>query len=208
MCTSDDVSIRRLYMQEKMINKYIAKNHSGSVFTDSELKVIKDGDMDEMISTFFDLSNNYYKKQMQSAFNILNQYMSGDVELESIAYLKEYTGKFVGCQLMDGDIDVFLGIAGDDKDLLCVASAFSQEELQEFDADAYDALCELINVMNGAYATRLSGEEKIELSLHPPVFYTNTSIKAEVGLYIVTFSMNRHKFNLLMAADDKIKLIA
>ena len=39
-------------MQDKMINKYIAKNHSGSVFTDNELQVIKDGNLDDMVTTF------------------------------------------------------------------------------------------------------------------------------------------------------------
>ena len=36
-------------MRDKMINKYIAKNHAGSVFTDSELKVIKEGNIDDMV---------------------------------------------------------------------------------------------------------------------------------------------------------------
>ena len=39
-------------MRDKMINKYIAKNHAGSVFTDSELKVIKEGIIDVMVTTF------------------------------------------------------------------------------------------------------------------------------------------------------------
>ena len=101
--------------------------------------------------------------------------------------------------------DVFLGIAGDDDDLLCVASVFSQEELSEFDSDAYDSICELINVINGAYATKLSYED-IEVALHPPVFYKDTQIKADNGMYVVTFSMKGHRFNLIMVADDKIKL--
>ncbi len=50
-----------------------------------------------------------------------------------------------------------------------MASTFAQEDIEEFDEDAYDALCELINVMNGAYATKL-GEADIEVTLHPPVF--------------------------------------
>ena len=99
----------------------------------------------------------------------------------------------------------FLGIAGDDDDLLCVASVFSQEELSEFDSDAYDSICELINVINGAYATKLSYED-IEVALHPPVFYKDTQIKADNGMYVVTFSMKGHRFNLIMVADDKIKL--
>ena len=179
-------------MRDKMINKYIAKNHAGSVFTDSELKVIKEGNIDDMVTTFLDMNTEYYNKQMQSVLKIFT-------------HQKEYEGKFVGCQLMDGDIDVFLGIAGDDSDLLCVASVFSQEELSEFDSDAYDAICELINIINGAYATKLSYED-IEVSLHPPVFYKDTQIKADNGMYVVTFSMNGHRFNLIMVADDKIKL--
>ena len=77
----------------------------------------------------------------------------------------------------------------------------------EFDADAYDALCELINVMNGAYATRLCNED-IDVTLHPPVFYRNTEVTADNGLYVVTFAMGDNLFKILMAADDKIRLSA
>ena len=134
---------------------------------------------------------------------VFTQFMSTEIELERIIYQKEFDGKFVGCQIMDGDIDVFLGIAGEDADLLCVASTFSQEDMNKFDADAYDAICELINIINGAYATKLSYEE-IEVSLHPPVFYQDTQIKADNGMYVVTFNMKGHRFNLLMVADDKV----
>lgn len=108
-------------MQDKMINKYIAKNHSGSVFTDNELQVIKDGNIDDMVTTFLDMNTEYYNKQMQSVLKVFTQFMSTEIELERIIYQKEFDGKFVGCQIMDGDIDVFLGIAGEDADLLCVA---------------------------------------------------------------------------------------
>ena len=82
-----------------------------------------------------------------------------------------------------------------------------QEELEEFDEDAYDALCELINIMNGAYATRLCNED-IDVTLHPPVFYRNTEVIADNGLYVVTFAMGDNLFKILMAADDKIRLSA
>ena len=127
-----------------------------------------------------------------------------NVEEESTEY---FTLNGVTCyhDLLTDKYYAFLGIAGDDSDLLCVASVFSQEELSEFDSDAYDAICELINIINGAYATKLSYED-IEVSLHPPVFYKDTQIKADNGMYVVTFSMNGHRFNLIMVADDKIKL--
>ena len=77
--------------------------------------------------------------------------------------------------------------------------------MNKFDADAYDAICELINIIKGAYATKLSYEE-IEVSLHPPVFYQDTQIKADNGMYVVTFNMKGHRFNLLMVADYIVKL--
>ena len=79
--------------------------------------------------------------------------------------------------------------------------------MEEFDEDAYDALCELINVMNGAYATKL-GEADIEVTLHPPVFYKDTEVTADTGFYVVTFNIEDNVFKILMAADNKIQLSA
>ena len=63
---------------------------------------------------------------------------------------------------MDGDIDVFLGVAGDNRELLKVASTFAQEDIEEFDEDAYDALCELINVMKANYKKKNGGVADLE----------------------------------------------
>ncbi|MFR8119556.1 MAG: hypothetical protein ACLU70_11650 [Lachnospira sp.] len=48
--------------------------------------------------------------------------------------------------MMDGDMDIFFGIIGSDEVLLKVASDFAMEDFQEFDMDAYDAVCELLIV--------------------------------------------------------------
>lgn len=194
-------------MKDRILGRYIAKNHTGSVFTDDELQVIRQGDTDRLVETFLNMGNDYYKTQMQCTIKSLGRFVDGDIELDYIDFERAYRGEFMGCQIMDGDIDVFLGIAGDDKELLKVASAFAQEDIREFDADAYDALCEFINVINGAYATRL-GEKDVEVTLHPPVFYKNTEVTAEDGFYVVTFNMGNNVFKILMAADNKIQLSA
>lgn len=191
---------------DNILGKYIAKNHSGTVFTDKELSVLRQGDTDQMIETFFDMNNEYYMTQMKCVIKGLKM-LYGKIELEGIEYDSQFRGKFIGCQVMDGDIDVFLGVAGKDEDLLGLASAFCQEEISEFDNDAYDAICEFINIMNGTYATKLSSE-KIHVSLHPPVFYIDTKVEGKRGFYIVSFKLDEHRFKLLMAADDKISMIA
>jgi len=39
---------------------------------------------------------------MQSVLKVFTQFMSTEIELERIIYQKEFDGKFVGCQIMDG----------------------------------------------------------------------------------------------------------
>ena len=39
-------------MKDRILGKYIAKNHTGNVFTDNELQVIRQGNTDKMVETF------------------------------------------------------------------------------------------------------------------------------------------------------------
>mgnify|MGYP001199670188 CR=1 FL=1 len=120
-------------MKDRILGRYIAKNHSDNVFTDRELQVIKQGDTDTLVETFLHMDNDYYKTQMQCTLKSLGMFMNCNIELNQIDYEREYKGQFIGCQVMDGDIDVFLGVAGDNRELLKVASTFAQEDIEEFD---------------------------------------------------------------------------
>ena len=113
-------------MKDRILGRYIAKNHSDNVFTDRELQVIKQGDTDTLVETFLHMDNDYYKTQMQCTLKSLGMFMDGNIELNQIDYEREYKGQFIGCQVMDGDIDVFLGVAGDNVELLKLASKFAQ----------------------------------------------------------------------------------
>ena len=194
-------------MKDKMFNSYIAKQHTGSTFTEEELEAIQAGDVDSIVKEFCNMKNERYVLQLQSTIKCMSSCMGGNVELQNISLLSEYKGRFIGCQVMDGDADIFLGIAGENDALLKVASIFAMEDLSQFDVDAYDALCELINIMNGAYATRL-GESDIVVNMHPPVFYTDTLVEVDNGLYVVTFAMDNKEFQVLMAVDEKVRMTA
>lgn len=194
-------------MKDKMFNSYIAKQHTGSTFTEEELEAIQAGDVDSIVKEFCNMKNERYVLQLQSTIKCMSSCMGGNVELQNISLLSEYKGRFIGCQFMDGDADIFLGIAGENDALLKVASIFAMEDLSQFDVDAYDALCELINIMNGAYATRL-GESDIVVNMHPPVFYTDTLVEVDNGLYVVTFAMDNKEFQVLMAVDEKVRMTA
>jgi CheY-specific phosphatase CheX len=102
-------------------------------------------------------------------------------------------------------MDIFFGIIGSDEVLLKVASDFAMEDFQEFDMDAYDAVCELINCTNGAFATRLCDDD-IDVVLYPPVFYDNVHITSEKGFYVVTIGYEGSQFDLIMAINENVEL--
>ena len=107
--------------------------------------------------------------------------------------------------MMDGDEEVFFAIGGSDDALIKVASRFAQVDFDEFDSDAYDAICEFINCTNGMFATKLSDQE-IKVVLRPPVFYGDASISGDNGFYVVTMEIDGTEFNVIMSVSDKVRL--
>ena len=192
-------------MNNAMLSSYIAKSHNNGNFTDYELKVLRENNLDDMIATFIKLNNSRYTIQFQCVFKTLKYFVGEDFRLEQIEAANEYCGHFVGCQFMDGDENVFFGISGDDDALLELASIFAREDLKEFDDSAYDSVCELINCTNGLFATKLSNE-KVEVILRPPVFYGNARIISDKVFYVATFYVKDKKIDMIMSVSGKIHL--
>ena len=109
-------------MKDTMLGSYIAKTHSTTGFMEHELSAIKSGDMDTIASTFIDLKNDTYMMQLKSVLKSFKFYMKDNISLEDIRSVKDTPEKYIGCQIMDGDEDVFFGIGGDDDALRKVAS--------------------------------------------------------------------------------------
>ena len=192
-------------MKDMMFGGYIARNHVGNNLTDRELRVLKDGDIDAMVSTFVKMRQEEYILQLKCVLKSLKHYLGDEMTLEKITIKEEYEGDFIGSQMMDGDMDIFFGIIGSDEVLLKVASDFAMEDFQEFDMDAYDAVCELINCTNDAFATRLCDDD-IDVVLYPPVFYDNVHITSEKGFYVVTIGYEGSQFDLIMAINENVEL--
>lgn len=192
-------------MKDVLFSGYIARNYCGGCLTDHELNVLREGNLDDMVSTFVKMRNNRYIQQLQCVLRSFQFYLGEDMTLEGVALKQAYNECYMGCQLMDGDEDVFFGIGGGADALLSVASRFADEPFTRFDADAYDAICELINCTNGLFATKLSNE-KVEVVLRPPVFYGDTCIRSEKDFYVVTFGMGGILFDVILSLDERVRL--
>ena len=87
-------------MKDMMFGGYIARNHVGNNLTDRELRVLKDGDIDAMVSTFVKMRQEEYILQLKCVLKSLKHYLGDEMTLEKITIKEEYEGDFIGSQLM------------------------------------------------------------------------------------------------------------
>ena len=118
-------------MGDILLSSYIAKNRKDANFTDAELKALKEGNLDNMVSIFVPMKNDKYVQQLQCVLKSMRYYMGEDVSLLQVNLEDNHREHFVGCQMMDGDEEVFFAIGGSDDALIKVASRFAQVDFDE-----------------------------------------------------------------------------
>ena len=97
-------------MGDILLSSYIAKNRKDANFTDAELKALKEGNLDNMVSIFVPMKNDKYVQQLQCVLKSMRYYMGEDVSLLQVNLEDNHREHFVGCQMMDGDEEVFFAI--------------------------------------------------------------------------------------------------
>lgn len=192
-------------MENNCLSNYIAKNHSGGCFTESELNVLKYGDIRDLVATFVKMKNERYNTQLQCVLKILTKYIGSGIKLRGIDEVKKFKVCSLGCQLMEGDEDIFLGISGDERTLIKLASLFAYEEFDRLDSDVYDAVCEIINYINGMFASQLSDKD-INVTLELPVFHAATCIYSEKGFYVANIAFSDMEFDVILCVGDRVRL--
>ena len=178
-----------------------------------------------MVSTFVKMRQEEYILQLKCVLKSLKHYLGDEMTLEKITIKEEYEGDFylygndevlgkalqVCRMILKKRSQVFLEtrikfvVVKDHEKRHILNSDFAMEDFQEFDMDAYDAVCELINCTNGAFATRLCDDD-IDVVLYPPVFYDNVHITSEKGFYVVTIGYEGSQFDLIMAINENVEL--
>ena len=90
---------------------------------------------------------------------------------------RAYTARVIndevlGYQKFHGDQQAVVAISGKYEDVRKMAIAYTKEEFIETREDALDAVCELINCINGLYASEQSRNDS-RIELEPPNFSVN-----------------------------------
>lgn len=115
---------------------------------------------------------------------------------------KEVSYPYLAMQELFGDHTILNAVCGDMDALKTVAIGFAGAEYIHQDEDALDALCELINCVNGMFATQKS-HENIDMDMKVPAFYTESGTLKGNALLCIPVVVYDKEITVIFSLDNE-----
>ncbi len=161
-------------MQMSEIDEYWEAFRRENNFTYTELEDIKRDDVDRIIPLYLPEEGKKYQEIMGVAVRTLIRLIDRRTYVGPAIMDKTVNGSAMVSQKLDGAAPFVACLAEGNGALLKAASIFGEEDFMSMDADVLDAAGELLNCINGLYASNKSREGE-DLELLPPTYMLEES---------------------------------
>ena len=146
-------------------------------YSNSEIEDIKSDDVDRILPLLLPEGARRYQEIIGTAIRIMIRMVDRNIYLGDITTVESLPEKDMVCQTLVGEGGIVDCFSERDGALLKVCSFFGQEEFERLDTDSMDAAGELLNYINGLYASGMS-HRGVFLELMPPSYEkTESAIK-------------------------------
>ncbi|WP_026506971.1 hypothetical protein [Butyrivibrio sp. MC2013] len=138
---------------------------------ESEMEALRNNDLDRIVPIFAKDADDDIRRLFTIAIKTIYRLLDPHISIGYMTKKSSVTGECVGYQAMTGGSGLMTSVSGSYQDLQSAAMLYTKEEFLETREDVMDALCELINCINGLYATEVSTETLL-VELEPPIYKT------------------------------------
>ena len=138
-------------------------------YTESDMAALKSGEVEPCAQVFLDSEDPLYRQMFSMGIKNLYRLVDNHVYIGQSYCARVLKDEVLGYQKIYGDQNAVVAVAGKYEDVRKMAIAYTKEEFIETREDALDAVCELINCINGLYATAQSRED-VKIDIEPPNF--------------------------------------
>ena len=182
---------------EDSLSSYQKKNS----LTTSDMENLKSCEIDDIVSIFL-------FKQPELLIELCGIFVRSIYRLVDYrVYMKkpyvatEVPYPYLGMQELYGDHNILTAVVGDAETLKQAAIGFAGAEYINDSADSLDALCELINCINGMFATKKS-QEGMDLDMKVPEYCLDPGTFRGALLCIPVIVFDR-EFTVLFSIDNE-----
>jgi len=171
-------------------------------FSDEELEALKADDIDKLMPLFVFSSKPYIKDIAGLVIRNLVRFVSSDFYIEKASHVKELSYAELSTQEMNGDHNIFIGIAEEEDKggFLKIGNSFSHCDKAATDADTFDAVSEFINVTSGLFVTEKS-KAGVNIDMEPPLSFK--AQKAVGDFYVIPVYLEGKKVDIVLAVDSE-----
>lgn len=194
-------------MSIEQLEQYMEDFRYENGYTLEDIEAIKSDDIDRILPLYLPPDAGQYLSLAGTAVRTLMRCVDNYLYLGK-AYLTDKQAAANGTlQKMDGDEPVTCAMTGLGNALLYTASIFGQEEFPKVNEDALDAVGELLNCIDGLYASAVSNED-ISLELMPPEYQTDIQGIESKEMLVIPVYVRGSCVNFAAAIGSDIHMVS
>ncbi len=172
--------------------------------TSHDLNALKNGDINMIAKRFIQIDKPLFLEHFSLLLRNIIRFISTEIYFCHSHSTYSYSFDNLASQRLIGEYEIFVGISGNQNDLLEIAESFAGMEFPSLDADALDAVCEFINCVNGLFIRKLY-DSSIEEDLLPPVCYPKGTLDSDGALvYILPVSIDGKTVDLVLTESPSL----
>lgn len=173
--------------------------------TESDMVALKSGDIDRIVPIFIDSDNPIYKNMFTIGIKNMYRLVDAHVFIGKAYKVRSLRDEVLGYQKFHGDKKATVAITGRYEDVQKMAVAYTKEEFIETKEDALDAICELINCINGLYATDQS-QKDVKIELEPPEFSVSFAEMSCDEIMVMPIYICQGEVKYLIAVSENVRI--
>ena len=186
---------------ESELNRYQKDNN----FTLMNMEDLKSCDINRIINIFVYQQPSILQSLCGVMVRTVARLVDYHVYIKSPYEIKELPYQFLSMQELNGQHKILTAISGSSDAMKEAAIGFAGEQYIENEEDALDALCELVNCVNGLLATEM-GTKNIELDMEVPHYYLEKGTLRANSLFCLPVMIRGLEVDMIMAIDQEYSL--
>lgn len=192
-------------IKASVLDRHLTAFQKEKGFSDTDMDALKNDDIDSLIPIFAVSAKPYITALAGLVIRNLNRFISRDFYIEKIQHVHTLNYRCLAGQKLVGDDTIYIALAEEDEShaFVKITSAFSGTDYVESDEDAFDAVCEFININSGLFVSD-ADKEKINLDMEPTFAYMDQCVEGD--FYILPIHLENQLINLLIAVNSEVKM--
>ncbi len=192
-------------MNVSQLDEYMKQYQKENELSNSSMEDLKSNDIDRVLPLLLPAEATSYLNIAGVALRTIMRCVDNDVLPMKAYYATSMEADNGAMQYVDGNVPVTVAAAGKGQALLPTASYFGKEDFEQVDRDALDAIGELINCIDGLYASALS-QQRIEMELCPPEFSDEISGFFGEEMLIFPMQVRGETIHFVFAINKKLEM--